>query len=758
MNKYDVVKTIGEGAYGVVLQCKNKETNELVAIKRFKESDEDELVRKTTLREVRILRMLKDEPFVVRLQEAFRRKGKLYLVFDYVGCNLLDVLEQHPQGLPVEDMRRMVFTMLLGIRACHANGVIHRDIKPENLLVHEDNTLRLCDFGFARLYTKDMNDLTDYVATRWYRSPELLLGTSDYGLASDMWAVGCIMAELIDGQAIFPCETEVDQIFVIQKLLGNFTPHQMEVFRKNPRFNGYTLKELPKAESSLERKYTKKATKKALSLLKTMLVIDPARRCSVDEALSHPFFEGLAEAHYPQLKALQAATRPTSGAQLSTAAPSSSTTLQQQGGGSVTAGSAKIPALARPPSSLGKQQRVGTPSDSAFGLHQQQQHQMPPAPPHETNDDTGGEHDGSAPTTGTGRGPSPWTSNAASIANNLVGPTAGRQGIGGGTILPPARITSANRQNILAGNISAVTGPNTSYLGIGGGGGASSGVDAMGIPITNRVSTPGLLGSSGVGMGMGGMGGGGGGGAFTNNNSITNSIGGGGGGISGQSGGGALGGFGSGAGFGTAGQYGSGAGSSNHGIATSVGVGSNPGSFTGRARLPNAPQGNLPRINFTAGLQQQEMLQQQQQQQQQQLYYQQQQQQQFALQQQQQQQQAPLVAQPPVPPQPPSSGGFGVYGAGLGHGSSYASVPAPSAGRGQSMLGAGAGPVGGAYSNTPFYVNGGQLPPRSGGVYSTAGGIGGYGVGAQGSQHDPSKYQQPQGPANASGAYRPRMY
>jgi serine/threonine protein kinase len=324
MNKYEVIKTIGEGAYGVVLQCRNKESGELVAIKRFKESDEDELVRKTTLREVKILRLLKEETFVVHLLEAFRRKGKLYLVFEYVGCNLLDVLEQHPQGLDMEEVRRMIFTLMLGVRACHANSVIHRDIKPENLLLHTDNSLRLCDFGFARIYNTSMNDLTDYVATRWYRSPELLLGTTNYGLASDMWAVGCIMAELIDGQALFPGESELDQIFMIQKLLGNFTSQQQDVFRKNKRFANETLREVSKTETTLERKYGRKANKKALHFLKSLLVIDPEKRLTVDEALNHPLFEGLMDMYAPHLKLITPLIRP------STAQRASSTYANQQ--------------------------------------------------------------------------------------------------------------------------------------------------------------------------------------------------------------------------------------------------------------------------------------------------------------------------------------------------------------------------------------------------------------------------------------------
>ena len=108
MNKYEVIGVVGEGAYGVVLKCRNKETHEQVAIKKFKESEDDEVVRKTTLREVKILRMLKQQN-IVNLKEAFRRKGKLYLVFEYVEKNLLEVLEEKPNGLDPETIRKLIF-------------------------------------------------------------------------------------------------------------------------------------------------------------------------------------------------------------------------------------------------------------------------------------------------------------------------------------------------------------------------------------------------------------------------------------------------------------------------------------------------------------------------------------------------------------------------------------------------------------------------------------------------------------------------
>ena len=155
---------------------------------------EDEIVRKTTVREVKILRLLKHKN-VVSLLEAFRRKGKLFLVFEYVEKNLLEVLEEHPTGLARDVVRRYIFQLCLAIEWCHRNGVIHRDIKPENLLVNSDHTLKLCDFGFARIMpgSQEPAVLTDYVATRWYRAPELLLGSTDYTMAVDIWAIGSLV-------------------------------------------------------------------------------------------------------------------------------------------------------------------------------------------------------------------------------------------------------------------------------------------------------------------------------------------------------------------------------------------------------------------------------------------------------------------------------------------------------------------------------------------------------------------------------------
>ncbi|KAL3668009.1 hypothetical protein V7S43_006881 [Phytophthora oleae] len=297
MNKYEVLGVIGEGAYGIVLKCHNKETNETVAIKKFKENeDDDPMVRKTTLREVKMLRFLKHGN-IVALKEAFRRKGRLYLVFEYVEKNLLEVLEDKPNGVDRELVRSYIFQLCCAIYYCHTNNVVHRDIKPENLLVNTSNSehsLRLCDFGFARSLPSNGNscELTEYVATRWYRAPELLLGDTKYSRSVDIWAIGCIMGELIEGQPMFPGESEIDQLYLIQKMLGPLQKRHMELFATNPRFSGLKIPEV-KVPETLNRRYCGRVSKKAINFLEGVIQLCPEDRFTSEECLKHPYFEGL---------------------------------------------------------------------------------------------------------------------------------------------------------------------------------------------------------------------------------------------------------------------------------------------------------------------------------------------------------------------------------------------------------------------------------------------------------------------------------
>uniref|UniRef100_A0A3Q1ECG5 Cyclin-dependent kinase-like 5 n=1 Tax=Acanthochromis polyacanthus TaxID=80966 RepID=A0A3Q1ECG5_9TELE len=291
MNKFEVLGIVGEGAYGVVLKCRHKETNEIVAIKKFKDSEENEEVKETTLRELKMLRTLKQEN-IVELKEAFRRRGKLYLVFEYVEKNMLELLEELPNGVPSEKARSYIFQLIKAIHWCHKHDIVHRDIKPENLLISSDDVLKLCDFGFARNLSEGTDaNYTEYVATRWYRSPELLLG-APYGKAVDMWSVGCILGELSDGQPLFPGESEIDQLFTIQKVLGPLPPEQMKLFYNNPRFHGLRFPAVNHPQT-LERRYLGIIGGGLLDLLKSLLLLNPTERFLTEQSLNHHAFQTL---------------------------------------------------------------------------------------------------------------------------------------------------------------------------------------------------------------------------------------------------------------------------------------------------------------------------------------------------------------------------------------------------------------------------------------------------------------------------------
>ncbi|XP_050416074.1 cyclin-dependent kinase-like 5 [Patella vulgata] len=289
MNKYEILGVVGEGAYGVVLKCRHRESGEMCAIKKFKDSEENEDVKRTTLRELKMLRTLKQEN-IVDLKEAFRRKGKLYLVFEYVERNMLELLEDMPNGVTLQKVRSYIYQLCNAIYWCHSNEVIHRDIKPENLLISKNDTLKLCDFGFARSVGGNPNGFyTDYVATRWYRSPELLIG-APYGKAVDIWAIGCIMGELSDGQPLFPGESEIDQLYVIQKIIGPLPPEQMNMFYKNPRFSGLKFPSVSH-QQKLSKRYQGIMNSALIDFMQKTLILEAPDRIVIEDCLQHPAFQ-----------------------------------------------------------------------------------------------------------------------------------------------------------------------------------------------------------------------------------------------------------------------------------------------------------------------------------------------------------------------------------------------------------------------------------------------------------------------------------
>lgn len=172
MERYERLSKIGEGSYGVVFKCRNRETGQLVAIKKFVESEDDPLIRKIAMREIRMLKNLK-HPNLINLIEVFRRKKRLHLVFEYCDHTVLNELEKYPKGLPDQLTKRIIWQTLQALSYCHANNCIHRDVKPENILLTKDGVVKVCDFGFARIISPGEN-YTDYVATRYANETGLI--------------------------------------------------------------------------------------------------------------------------------------------------------------------------------------------------------------------------------------------------------------------------------------------------------------------------------------------------------------------------------------------------------------------------------------------------------------------------------------------------------------------------------------------------------------------------------------------------------
>ncbi|XP_037301666.1 cyclin-dependent kinase-like 1 isoform X2 [Manduca sexta] len=292
MERYEKLAKLGEGSYGLVYKCRNRDTGEIVAVKKFVENEDDPLIRKIALREIRMLKNLK-HPNLVNLIEVFRRKRKLHLVFEYCDHTVLHELEKYPAGCPELLSKQIIWQTLQGVAYCHRHNCIHRDVKPENILLTGDGVVKLCDFGFARMISPGPGEsYTDYVATRWYRAPELLVGDTMYSTPVDVWAIGCVFAELLSSEALWPGKSDLDQLYLIRKTLGDLLPRHMTIFSQNTFFQGMALPE-PTTLEPLEKKIPPRYASNELIIdfLKKCLDKDPMMRWTCEQLLRHPIFE-----------------------------------------------------------------------------------------------------------------------------------------------------------------------------------------------------------------------------------------------------------------------------------------------------------------------------------------------------------------------------------------------------------------------------------------------------------------------------------
>ncbi|CAO2814399.1 unnamed protein product [Amaranthus hypochondriacus] len=287
------IMPIGRGAYGIVCSVLNSETKEMVAMKKIANAFDNYMDAKRTLREIKILRHF-DHENVIGLRDVVPPPLRREFTDVYVATELMDTdlhqIIRSNQSLSEEHCQYFLYQILRGLKYIHSANVIHRDLKPSNLLINANCDLKICDFGLARP-TLENEHMTEYVVTRWYRAPELLLNSSDYTAAIDLWSVGCIFMELMNRRPLFPGKDHVHQMRLLTELLG--TPTEADLgFLQNEDARRY-IRQLPPQPRQPLRQTFPHVNPLAIDLIERMLIFDPTRRITVEEALSHPYLARL---------------------------------------------------------------------------------------------------------------------------------------------------------------------------------------------------------------------------------------------------------------------------------------------------------------------------------------------------------------------------------------------------------------------------------------------------------------------------------
>ena len=296
---YNAERIIGNGSFGVVFQATVVQTGEVVAIKKVLQD------KRFKNRELSIMKQL-GHTNIVDLKHCFYSQGEkqdevyLNLVLEYVPDTVYRVARNAQKNktiLPNLTVKMYMYQLLRSLAYIHSLGICHRDIKPQNLLVNEKTcTLKLCDFGSAKTLVKGEPNVS-YICSRYYRAPELIFGATDYSTAIDVWSSGCVMAELLIGQPLFPGESGVDQLVEIIKVLG--TPTRQQIKSMNPNYTEFKFPHLPK--NPWDRVFRPRTPENAVTLVAKILMYEPKHRVSPMEALCSPFFDELRDSKF-QLK------------------------------------------------------------------------------------------------------------------------------------------------------------------------------------------------------------------------------------------------------------------------------------------------------------------------------------------------------------------------------------------------------------------------------------------------------------------------
>ena len=326
--RFNKLERLGDGTYGVVYKAQSRATRDVVALKRMNIAPEEEGVPATTLREIALLKEL-HHGNVVTLIDLMFEAPKLTLVFEYCEWDLKKYMDGKGQPLSLDEIKHFLRQLLEGIAYLHQRSVVHRDLKPQNLLICDlnneekhvpptdeqlksrrpgDLALKLADFGLARIEGIPVKKYSHEAVTLWYRSPDVIMGSTNYGLPVDMWSVGCIFAEMASGVPLFNARTDQDQLLRMFKILGSPTretwpsmstyPMARTMFQDKP---GMDAQYPPALEEYARTHNVDRIGPEGLDLLQRFLKYEPSQRITAMEALNHPFFHGMPPSVPPPL-------------------------------------------------------------------------------------------------------------------------------------------------------------------------------------------------------------------------------------------------------------------------------------------------------------------------------------------------------------------------------------------------------------------------------------------------------------------------
>ncbi|KAL1343456.1 hypothetical protein HN51_029846 [Arachis hypogaea] len=283
---YKMIDKVGQGTYSNVYKALDRDTGEIVALKkvRFNTSEPESI--KFMAREILILQRL-DHPNVLKLKglATSRMQYSIYLVFDFMQTDLTRIISHSEERLTEPQVKCYMQQLLSGLQHCHERGILHRDIKGSNLLIDSNGMLKIADFGLANYYSPNHeHPLTSRVVTLWYRAPELLLGATDYGVGIDLWSAGCLLAEMFTGIPLMPGRTEVEQLHRIFRLCGTPSEEYWKKFKISASFRP------PRSYRPSFLETFRDLPPSSLGLLCTLLALEPAFRGTASKALNNPFF------------------------------------------------------------------------------------------------------------------------------------------------------------------------------------------------------------------------------------------------------------------------------------------------------------------------------------------------------------------------------------------------------------------------------------------------------------------------------------